>query len=236
VLFDWKKWLVKKEVGSHAEYFFMPSIKKWPGEVTDIVRKIYDPHYLFPDKLRADRAEFDSPRNFIADPIGNAPLLDCRQEVYFSGTVYPDAISGALYELGMAFCLWNPYVLILSEAKDMWREGFINHVRVIYLNWLAKQFEIPKINLERFPEQRHLNPLFHDFIDGQQKVRIFNEWRRKSNRSTDGFWNSVLEVQWPESVDKSYQEFWKPGYAFAVLRNGPFIDMFSRPVLTAKED
>jgi hypothetical protein len=236
MLFDWNRWLVKKEVDYCAKYYFLPSVNKWPGEITDVVRQIYDPHYICLEdlSLRKHRAQFDAPKNFVADPIGNAPLFDSRQEVYFSGSVYHDAIEGALFELGLSFCLWNEYVLVLSEAKEIWRENFINHIRVVYLDWLVKQFEIPKDNSRRLPKQPQLNSLFYDFIDGQQRVELHDEWRQNHHRPAADFQNSVLEVRWPDGVDKCHQEHWESGYAFGLYRNGPFIDMFSRPVLRLK--
>ncbi len=237
MLFDWNRWLLKREVSIYADNAFLPSINKWPGEITDVVRQIYDPHYVCLEGLRKHRAQFDEPKNFIADPIWNAPLFDCRQEVYFSGHVYRDAIKGALYELGLSFCLFNDsllYALVLSEAAEMWREGYINHIRVVYSRWLGEQFEIPKANLERFPEQRQLNSLFYNFIEGQQNVEVQNGWRENKGMPTNGFQNSVLEVRWPDGVDECYQEHWEPSFAFVLVKNGPFIDMFSRPVLRLK--
>lgn len=238
MLFNWSQWLIKREVSNHAEYSFLPPIKKWPGKKTDTVFKIYDPRYVWPNDLRAHRARFDAPKNFVADPIGNAPLFDCRQEVYFSGDVYHDAIKGALFELDLAFCLHFDnlfYALVLSEAKDMWRDNYINHVRVVYARWLAEQFDIPKENFEKFPKQHQLNSLFYDFIEGQQKIEVHDQWRKESRRPANGFQNSVLKVSWPGQVDKRHQEHWEPGFAFGLYRNGPFIDMFSRPVLGPKK-
>lgn len=238
-MFDWNRWLIQKEVSNYAVYSFLPSINKWPEEITETVRQIYDPYYVFPGGLREHRARFDKPKNFVADPLRNAPLFDVCQEVYFSGTVYHDAIEGALFELDLSFCLFGDnllYALVLSEAKEMWRDGYINHVRVVYLRWLAKQFDIPEENFRRFPEQHQLNSLFYDFIEGQQKIEIHDEWRRQSKRSAGGYQNAVLEVRWPEGVAKRHQKDWEPSFAFCLCRNGPFIDMFSRPVLRPKKN
>jgi hypothetical protein len=235
MLFDWNRLLKKKEVSYCAKYYFLPSIDKWPGKITDVVRQIYDPHYVWPADLRKHRAQFDAPKNFVADPIGNAPLFDCRQEAYFGGDVGDDTIKGVLYDLGLAFCLWDKYVLVLSQAREMWQDGFINHIRVVYLDWLIKQFEIPKDNFSRLPEQPQLNSLFYDFIRGQRNVEVQDKWRHSHNRTAADFQNSVLEVCWPDGVDKCHREHWEPCFAFGLYRNGPFIDMFSRPVLRPKK-
>lgn len=216
VLFDWSRMLWKKKI-DYADYFVAPPKKRWPvkDEMSD---RIYDPRFLYNNIWREQKITVDPPRNFIKDPFAQGSLLEYGYLVYFRGDTGYEGLCEHLSSIGFTSHVLTQYLPVWNESANVWEDGYINHLRVIKLPWLAATFDVPENNLRRFPKQNQLLSLLADFLDRER--RFLREFPVKT----------YPEAEWASGLG----EVWKPGFNFCLVRNGPFLDFFSRPVLVPR--
>jgi len=217
---DWER-LLRKAPFEYLNAMIAPSsLKKWPIKSHEL-ELLYDPHHMPLDGI-AWTCSIIGGSSQIRDPVADAPVL-CYPTIADVDTDFHDTIDGAMHAIDLGFDHGEHYLPILTEAKNPWEQGFINHFRIVDYSYLGKQLGIGKDDLERLPGQEQKSYFMVKFIEDQYRNLEPTDFGYPPYK--------VAQCSEPETIVNN----WEPWLAIRMVNVGPFSDIFSRPVLRPKK-